>query len=91
MSVPSEMACKELVELVTEYLEGTLPSTDRQRFEDHLKDCPHCVTYLYQIRQTIRALGRLTEEDLSPDAKRDLLRIFRDWKKMPPTGQDGRV
>ncbi len=91
MSVPSEMACKELVELMTEYLEGTLPSADRQRFEDHLKDCPYCVTYLDQIRQTIRTLGRLTEEDLSEDAKRDLLRIFRDWKKEPPTGQDGHV
>jgi anti-sigma factor RsiW len=91
VSVPREMACKELVELVTEYLEGTLRSADRQRFEDHLKECPHCITYLDQIRQTIRALGRLTEEDMSEDATRDLLRIFRDWKKEPPTGQDGRV
>lgn len=86
MSVPSEMACKELVELVTEYLEGTLSSTDRQRFEDHLKDCPHCVTYLDQIRQTIRTLGRLTEEDLSEDAKQGLLRIFRNWRKEPSPG-----
>lgn len=91
MSVPSEMACKELVELVTEYLEETLPAADRQRFEDHLKDCPHCVIYLDQIRQTIRALGRLTEEDLSKDAKRDLLRIFRDWKKEPPPRHSGHV
>jgi anti-sigma factor RsiW len=86
MSIPSEMACKELVELVTEYLEGILPLIDRQRFEDHLKDCPHCVTYLDQMRQTIRTLGRLTEESLPADAKRDLLRTFRDWKKEPPPG-----
>ena len=66
MSVPSEMACIELVELLTEYpLEGTLPS--------------------------ITTLGRLTEEDLSEDAKRGLLRIFRDLNEEPPTGQDGRV
>jgi len=86
MSIPSEMACKELVELVTEYLEGTLSRTDRQRFEDHLKDCGYCATYLDQMRQTIRTLGRLTEESLPEDAKQDLLRIFRDWKKDPPTG-----
>jgi anti-sigma factor RsiW len=86
MPVPSEMACKELVELVTEYMEGTLPLADRQRFEDHLKDCDYCATYLEQMAQTIRTLGRLTEEDLSEDAKRDLLSIFRDWKKEPPIG-----
>ena len=89
MSIPSEMACKELVELVTEYLEGTLSPVDRRRFEDHLKDCDPCTTYLDQMRQTIRTLGRLTEEDLSKDARQDFLRIFRDWKKEPPTGQDG--
>lgn len=81
MSVPSEMTCKELVELVTEYLEGTLPSTDQQRFEGHIDGCSPCTTYLDQMRQTIRTLGRLTEEDLSEDAKRDLLRTFRDWRK----------
>jgi predicted anti-sigma-YlaC factor YlaD len=74
------MACKELVELVTEYLDGTLSRADRQRFDDHLKDCSACTTYLDQMRHTIRMLGRLTEEDLTEDAKRDLLRIFRDWK-----------
>ncbi len=89
MSIPSEMACKELVELVTEYLDGTLLPVDRQRFEDHLTDCSHCATYLDQMRQTIRTLGRLTEESLPEDAKQDLLRIFRDWKKEPPTGRTG--
>lgn len=84
------MACKELVELVTEYLEGTLPPADRQRFEDHLRDCDPCVIYLEQMRQTIRTLGRLTEESVPEDAKQDLLRIFRDWKK-PPSGQNGRT
>jgi len=88
MSVSSEMACKELEELVTEYLEGTLPPADQRRFGDHLDDCPYCVTYLDQMRQTIRTLGRLTEDDLSEDAKQDLFRIFRDWKKEPPNRQN---
>jgi anti-sigma factor RsiW len=91
MSIPSQMACKELVELVTEYLEGTLPPADQQRFEDHLKDCDGCAVYLDQMRQAIRTLRRLTEDDVSPDAKQDLLRIFRDWKKEPPSGQEGRT
>jgi predicted anti-sigma-YlaC factor YlaD len=54
-----EMTCKELVELVTEYLEGTLSALDCGRFEEHLAECPGCHTYLQQMRQTIRVLGRL--------------------------------
>ena len=76
-----EMTCKELVELVTEYLEGTLSALDCARFEEHLAECPGCRTYLQQMRQTIRVLGRLPEESLSLDSREELLRAFRTWKK----------
>jgi anti-sigma factor RsiW len=76
-----EMSCQELVELVTEYLEGTLPVEDRARFEDHLKQCPYCVTYLDQMRTTIATLGRLTDEQLSGEARLALMSAFRDWKQ----------
>jgi len=76
-----DLTCKELVELVTEYLEGTLPPTDRARFETHLAACDDCATYLDQMRLTVGALGRLTEESIEPHARDDLLRLFRDWKK----------
>ncbi len=75
-----EMSCKELVELVTEYLEGTLPADDRARFEAHLGDCDGCETYLGQMRLTIRTLGALSEETIPPDARDDLLEVFRSWK-----------
>jgi anti-sigma factor RsiW len=78
------MSCKELVEIITEYLEGTLPAAERKRFEEHLANCPGCQTYLEQMRQTVRSLGRLTEESLSPAARQELLQVFRNWKK----GQD---
>ena len=77
----AELTCRELVELVTGYLEGTLPAVDQARFEAHLADCPYCRTYLEQMHQTIRLLGRLTEEGIAPDAKEELLRRFRDWKR----------
>jgi anti-sigma factor RsiW len=80
-SPPEEMSCRELVDVVTEYLEGTLPGEDRVRFEAHLETCPWCVNYLDQMRQTIQALGRLPEESLSPRARRDLLAAFRGWKR----------
>ncbi len=75
------MTCKELVELVTEYFEGTLSTPDRVRFEDHLADCPGCSIYLEQMRQTIRVLRRLPEDSLSADAREGLLRAFRAWKR----------
>ena len=76
-----ELACRELVELVTDYLEDRLSPADRARFEAHLADCPYCKTYLEQMRQTIRLLGRLPEESLSPEARDTLLAAFRGWSR----------
>ena len=76
-----EMPCRELVELITEYLEDRLSPTDRSRFEAHLTECEPCRTYLEQFRQTIRALGRLPEESLSVEARNTLLTAFRDWSR----------
>lgn len=81
MPRPEALSCSELVELVTEYLEGTLSARDRVRFEEHLQRCEPCRIYLEQMRQTIRALGRLSRESISEQAKRVLLRAFRNWKK----------
>ena len=75
------LTCRELVELVTDYLEGSLPPAERARFESHLAGCAGCHRYLDQMRQTIHLMGRLTEESLEPQVKTDLLQIFRDWKK----------
>ena len=75
-----EMTCKELVEVITEYLEGTLPGEDRTRFERHLAGCDGCQAYLDQMRETIRALGHLPPESLSPEAERALLEAFRGWR-----------
>ena len=76
-----EMPCRELVELITDYLEGRLSPLDRDRFEAHLAECEACRTYLEQFRQTIRVLGRLPEESLSPEARNTLLAAFRDWSR----------
>ena len=75
------LSCQELVELVTEYLEGTLPPEDRMRFEQHVAICPPCRGYLAQIRETVRLAGRLTEENIPPDARDAFLAVFRDWNR----------
>ena len=75
------MSCKELVELVTEYLEGALPPPDHARFEDHITKCLGCAEYLEQMRLTRRLAGRLEDEPLQPPVRERLLETFRDWKK----------
>ena len=76
-----EMPCRELVELVADYLEDRLSPSDRARFEAHLDECEYCEAYLEQMRQTIRALGRLPEESLSAEARDALLAAFRGWAR----------
>jgi anti-sigma factor RsiW len=80
MSVP-ELTCQELVEVVTDYLEGRMPADRRLRFEEHVAFCDWCSTYLEQMRETVRLTGALREDDLRPEARDALLRLFRDWKR----------
>jgi anti-sigma factor RsiW len=75
-----QLSCQELVELVTDYLEETLPEAERTRFEEHIGRCDGCAVYLEQIRQTVALSGRLTPEAISPEAERALLAAFRDWR-----------
>ena len=75
-----ELVCQQVVELVTDYLEGALSAEDRRRFERHLAGCPHCTEYLAQMRETIRLAGRVTPEDLTPDMRSDLTDVYRRWR-----------
>ena len=75
-----QLSCRELVELVTDYLEGALSEQDRARFEEHIGTCGGCRIYLEQMRQTIEQLGHLPEDALSADAARELLEAFRGWR-----------
>lgn len=74
---PPEPACRELVELITEYLEGSLPTADVVAVEAHLAGCPACRRYLAQMRATIDALGFVPVETLSAEACDTLLEAFR--------------
>ncbi len=75
-----QLSCQELVELVTDYLEGALTEDERVRFERHIASCRGCAAYLEQMRETIRLVGRLDPSSLTPDAEAALLAAFRDWK-----------
>jgi anti-sigma factor RsiW len=75
---PRDIACNELVELLTEYLEGTLPAAEVAAIEAHLVSCEGCRRYLDQMRATIAALGSVPVETLSDDAIDTLLATFTD-------------
>jgi len=75
-----KLTCKELVELVTEYLDGGLSRRDRARFNAHIADCGNCTRYLEQFRETIRLTGTLREDDLSIEAAATLLAQFEAWR-----------
>jgi anti-sigma factor RsiW len=79
MSTVEHLRCIELVELVTDYLEGALPDDVRARFEAHLAGCDGCTTYVEQIRRTIAMCGRMDVGDLDPAARAALLHAFRGW------------
>lgn len=74
------LTCKELVELVTNYLEGALDSDARARFDSHLAECSGCTAYLQQMQKTILLTRRLREDDILPPARDELLNVFRNWK-----------
>ena len=76
-----ELTCQELIELVTDYLEDCLAPVERARFDAHIADCEYCATYLEQMRETIRTLGRIPEESVSPQARDALLVAFRGWAR----------
>jgi anti-sigma factor RsiW len=73
------LVCRDAVELMSDYLDGSLSRHDRRRLEKHLAGCPHCSAYLEQMRVTIAASGVVTPEDLEPEALDDLVEIFRQF------------
>jgi anti-sigma factor RsiW len=74
------LTCQELVELVTDYLEGRLAAEERRRFEDHLAGCAGCQAYVEQMRALVEELGRMPEPEVPAGLQDELLAAFRDWR-----------
>ena len=80
MRLDRELACNEMVELVTSYLEDALDPVDRERFEEHLVFCDGCDRYLEQMRETVAATGRIDRGRLPAELEERLLEAFRGWR-----------
>jgi anti-sigma factor RsiW len=80
MNPTHELVCQEIVEVITDYLEGVMDAELRTSFEAHLAGCPHCTHYLEQMRAMIRVSGTIQAEALSPEFQAGLLAAFRDLR-----------
>lgn len=83
MSTRAPETCQDVVDLVTEYLDGGLESGERLAFERHVAICPPCRGYFAQMRRVSRVAGSLSEEDVPESLRNSLLEAFRDWKTGP--------
>lgn len=75
-----DLVCQEAIELITEYLEGTLSRDQRRQLESHLAACPDCSSYLEQIRVTVHLSGNIEPDDLPANAVDELTQLYRRWR-----------
>ena len=75
-----DLVCQQAIELLTDYLEGSLSRRQRLRLERHLSACPNCSNYLEQIRLTVQHTGDIAPEELAPEAVDDLTQLYRRWR-----------
>lgn len=74
------LVCQEFVELVTDYLEGALPESERARFEAHVAECDGCAGYLEDMRRLLGSLHNTVEPPPDPGTREALLRAYRDLR-----------
>ena len=74
------MNCRQVVELMTDYLEGALSAIDRARFEEHIAGCDGCTAYLAQLRTARKIMGTLADEPVPALVEKELLEAFRSWR-----------
>jgi hypothetical protein len=77
----ADLTCQEMVELVTDYLEGSLGWRARRRVAKHLRHCTACTRYVEQMRETLALLGTVPVDTISPEAQSALLDAFRDFRR----------
>jgi anti-sigma factor RsiW len=75
-----QFVCRDVVEMLTDYVEGALSRRDRRRLEAHLAACDACSEYLLQLRTTIELTGTLSDDDLTPEMRKEFSALYRRWR-----------
>lgn len=78
MSHAGEMTCKEMVEHLSDYLDGDLDAALKETIEAHGGECPPCRAFIRTLRRTVEAVRSLPREPLPPAARRALARALRN-------------
>jgi len=76
-----EISCKELVDLVADYMDEAISDDARAKFEQHLSECGYCSAYVQQMHLTVKLTSKLTEPEANQPAPDELMNIFRKWKQ----------
>jgi len=72
--------CRQIYDLVTEYDEGSLETSERRQFETHVVICPPCRGFLSQMRATRARLGQDVPPDFPADLADAIVSAFQEWK-----------
>jgi len=80
MTTETDVTCREVVELLSDYLDDAIPATDRARLDAHLAECDGCTSALEQLRATIRVAGTLTESQVAQAELEPVRRAFQAWR-----------
>ena len=74
------LSCKQITELITDYLEGRMGFGERMRFQVHVGMCKHCRAYLRQMKATVAAVGQLPDEPMPDDVRDEMRKRFANWQ-----------
>ena len=66
------LRCRDVGQLLYEYVEERLEPSVGQQLEQHLADCPGCLAFINTYRQTIRLSKDLRCEDIPPELQQKL-------------------
>jgi anti-sigma factor RsiW len=80
MTTEPDVTCREVVEMLSDYLDDAIPAPDRARLDEHLAGCDGCTAALEQLRETIRVTGALTEEQVAEPQLDAIRGVFRAWR-----------
>lgn len=73
------LSCKQITEIITDYLEGRMGFAERMRFQMHVGLCKHCRAYLRQMKTTVAAVGQLPDEPMPDDVRDAMRKRFAHW------------
>ena len=84
MTAEADVTCREVAELLSDYLDDAIPAPDRARLDAHLAECNGCAAALEQLRETIRVSGTLTEAQVAQERLEPVRSVFRTWRSETP-------